>query len=250
MAQHGFDPSLAKRTPGYPAILVLTGYTFTGSLIGLLVLQAATGAAIPVIAGAILRPISRWVAALTSAVMILSLTPYQFINLIHPDQLYVCMMVVIAAFICLWLLSNRPLWLYLSHAFHAFWRVRFDPWGGVVLALACFGLAICRRRHLGHAAVCAALSLAVMVGFPKFERGQADKSFIGQQAFFNAYLWSDGLVDAFSSGTPARKLRGNLSEFFSKNPTKEEKIRLGGLQPPDEAYEHLFGPLTAIQTRR
>jgi hypothetical protein len=239
MAQHGFDPGLAKRTPGYPAILVLTGYTITGSLIGVLVLQAASGAAIPVITGAILRPISRWVAALTSAVMILSLTPFQFINRIHPDQFYVFMMVVIAALICRWLLSDRPLWLYLS-CFSCLLASSLRP-VGAVLVLACFGLAVCRRRHLGHAAVCAALFLAVMVGLPKFERGQADKSFIGQQAFFNAYMWSDGSVDAFSSGTAAQELRGNLREFFAKNPTKEEKARLAGPQPPDEAYEHLFG---------
>jgi hypothetical protein len=239
IAQHRFDPGLAIRTPGYPAILVLTGYTLTGSLIGVLVLQAASGAAIPVLAGAILRPISRWVGALTSAVMILSLTPFQFINRIHPDQLYVFMMVVIAALICRWLLSGRPLWLYLS-ILSCVLASSLRP-VGAVLALVCFGLAVCRRRHLGHAAVCAALFLVVVVGLPKLERGQADKSFIGQQAFFNAYMWSDGSMDAFSTGTAAQELRGNLREFFAKNPTKEEKIRLGGPQPSDEAYEHLFG---------
>src|SRR5580704_16584045 len=51
MVQGNFDPSLAIRPPGYPAMLVLTGYTISGSLIGVLILQAASGAAIPVITG-------------------------------------------------------------------------------------------------------------------------------------------------------------------------------------------------------
>jgi hypothetical protein len=238
MVQGNFDPSLAIRPPGYPAMLVLTGYTIAGSLIGVLILQAASGAAIPVIAGAIMQPISRWVAALTSAVMILSLTPFQFINRIHPDQLYVFMMVVMAAFTCRWLLSNRPVWLYLS-TLSCLLASSLRP-VGAALILVCFGVAVCRRRHLGHAAVCAALFLVVVVGFPKLERGQAGKSFIGQQVFFNAYMWSDGLADAFSSETAAQELRENLRQFFAENPTKR-KTRFGGPQPTNEAYERLFG---------
>jgi hypothetical protein len=40
-----YNSDLAFRTPGYPAVLVLTGFTITGSLVGVLVLQVATGAA-------------------------------------------------------------------------------------------------------------------------------------------------------------------------------------------------------------
>ena len=240
IAQHRFDPGLAIRTPGYPAILALTGYTITGSLIGVLMLQAASGAAIPVIAGAILRPISRWVAALTSAVMILSLTPFQFINRIHPDQLYVFMMVlVIAALICRWLLSGRRCG-----------SISLDP----VMSPGEFastrgsgtGVGVPRPGGLPSPSPWprCRMRCAVSCGHSWVSKIRARAS--GQKLHWATSILQCVYVERRLGG---RVLDGNCGSGAKGEPERvllkkshqEEKVRLGGPQPPDEAYEHLFG---------
>jgi hypothetical protein len=238
MAHAHFTPSLAFRTPGYPAILDLTGFAITRSLRAILVLQALAGAAIPVVAFMVLRPINRWLARLTALAMIVSLTPYLFINRIYPDQFYIFMLVVLAAVAARLAISDRPLWLYLATA-----SCLLLGWlrpVGFVLILVCIGMVALRRRNLGHAVLCAALFVLAMFGLPKLERGKADKTFIGRQAFFNAYMWSDGVPNAFSSGTAALEMRADLKQFFSTDPSVG-RIRQLGTPPSDAAFQQLFG---------
>jgi hypothetical protein len=75
--------------------------------------------------------------------MILSLTPFLYINMIYPDELYVLMLVVVSAAMCRWCLTDRPPLLYLATL-----SCLVIGWlrpVGMVLAPARFGLAVWRQ---------------------------------------------------------------------------------------------------------
>lgn len=233
-----FNPNLAERAIGYPALLILTGFGATGSLAGILALQALTGAAIPAIAAATLQPVNRWVAIVTSATLILSLTPFMFINMIYPDQFYVFLLIVIAAMLSRWLIVEKPLWLYLACVFCLF--LAWVRPAGLALMPLCIGLAVLyRRRHVLHAVIGTAAIALILVATDHVERRGSGRSYIGEQAFFNAYLWSDGLANAFSMNEDAKELRTKLKSFFETNPGID--LRQSGSRVPDEEYELFFG---------
>jgi len=238
MVRGQLSEQLAWRTPGYPILLLITGLTITGSVAGVLAVQAAASAAIPAIANSVLQPVNRWIAAVVSGILIISLIPYLYLDIIYPDEIYVFLLLVVTAATCRWLLTNHPQWLYVAIAFCliAGW---FRP-VGLILVVPIFGLALLYRRDLLHAAICLALFLAIAIGGPRLERGNLDKSFIGRQAFFDAYMWSDGQHGAFSSGTAAHELRQRLKEFFASNPSRAKLNSLGAASD-DADYERYFG---------
>ena len=59
------------------------------------------------------------------------------------------------------------------------------------------GLAVLYRRHVLHAVIGTAAIVLILVATDYIERRGSGRSYIGEQVFFNAYLWSDGLADAF-----------------------------------------------------
>lgn len=80
--------SISRRTIGYPLVLLLAGVPFTGSLIGVVILQAAMAIAMPLLAYKTLEPFGRRVALITTLVLIASLEPFNYSKAMLTEQTF------------------------------------------------------------------------------------------------------------------------------------------------------------------
>ena len=115
-----YAPTLYWRTVGYPLVIILSG-AMTGSLLGLFILQAAAGAAIPVLSYLALAQTSRATRLAAGLVSIASLTPYCFIKTVYPDQFYIVSLVLITVLTIRWTtIRQTSAWIYIIAAFGTF----------------------------------------------------------------------------------------------------------------------------------
>src|SRR6185295_1415090 len=82
-------PNLGSRDIGYPLLLLLGGYGFTHSLIGLLAWHLVLAWAIPVTVYGIFGREYRHVGYYTALAVVLSLSPWLFLKFIHHDLPYI-----------------------------------------------------------------------------------------------------------------------------------------------------------------
>lgn len=80
-----FD-AIARRTAGYPLLLLLGGVPFRGSLIGILAIQAAMAVAMPLLVFKTLEPYSRRFALIGAIILIVSLEPFNYSKAILTEQ--------------------------------------------------------------------------------------------------------------------------------------------------------------------
>src|SRR5262245_41547745 len=147
------NPSLYWRTPGYPALLFLTGVVATGSIWGALIAQGIAAAAIPVLIYSTLAPINRVTALVTALVSAGSLICHEYVMTIYPDQLFMTALVALVFLVSRWLTQDSaPGYIY-AIAATCLVLAWLRP-VGFGLALVCLALALWRRRCLVHVAVC------------------------------------------------------------------------------------------------
>lgn len=238
LSKHEYEPSLGWRTMGYPALLLFTGFTATGSLAGILVLQAVTGAAMPLVARMALHPLDA--APFVGWAMILSLVPYCFMNTIYPDQLYIFALTLTIALLIRWILGGSAAWL--AGAFLSCLVLTYLRPAGLVVVVTLIVAPILQRRHRLYAAMYAGLFFVLILVPPSYERyGAPEKAgYLGAQVFYNAYLWSD--KDAFTTGSAAAEMRARIRAFFAAKP---DRIHITELGPPmkEPVYQDLVGRL-------
>ena len=80
--------SIARRTLGYPLLLIFGGVPQTGSFIGVLILQAVMAIAMPVLTYKIIELYSRRAAFITAVVLIVSLEPFNYSKAISSDHTF------------------------------------------------------------------------------------------------------------------------------------------------------------------
>jgi hypothetical protein len=240
LAKRVHNPNLFYRTPGYPLILLATGFAATGSLQGLLWLQAAAGAACVTLGYWIVSPAGRRIALVAGGALILSLTTYAFINTIYPDQLYMLCLLGFAAVVSRQILRPHP-----SHVYILAALILAVTWlrpVGLAVGAACLIVPLVQRGYRRHAVIGMMIVLIVMTAFTRLiERRREPESsfFLGRQLFSSVYWSSDGLPDAFSDdeSSAAKALRAQLVDWFS-----EKSNRITILPPlPAETYHELFG---------
>lgn len=107
---------VTQRTVGYPLLIWLTGYPYTGSLIPLILVQALFSFLFPLLVYLMVAPASRVAAFVTAMVLILSLSPYVLMKFVHHDQLHIFLLLLTAAGAVSYCRTGRPLHLYLTTA--------------------------------------------------------------------------------------------------------------------------------------
>lgn len=250
---HLFDPlsgcDYYWRTFGYPLALALTGLNPLKSFEGILLLQMGAAVVMPWMLYRTLYVLSpRW-AFVATLLLVASLLPYLFQQTIYPDQLQACLGFVVTyhavrvmlkpcvrsfAWLCLWcgvIMLFRPT---LLAAY-------------VVLPLA---LWVCLRtvRLRGEAAqpfksifmLATLVILAVQVGHAQLNKAVFEQclerdraaipdqySMLGKQLFVNAYLYSYGIPDVFSSDTgPAAAELGEAVHDFMQTDAMRERVEV------------------------
>ena len=115
----------ADRDVGFPILLVLSGYTLTGSFIGITLIHAVFAALMPVFIYAALQPFSTSVAYYSGQTANLCLGSFLFIKFIHHDQAYIFTIFLMLMFLSVFLTRGAYKYLY-------------------YFTLACIAASICR----------------------------------------------------------------------------------------------------------
>jgi hypothetical protein len=80
--------SAARRTLGYPLLMLIAGVPQTGSILGILAIQALMAIAMPLLAYKIIEPWGRRAAFVTAVVLIVSLEPFIYSKAILSDHAF------------------------------------------------------------------------------------------------------------------------------------------------------------------
>jgi hypothetical protein len=238
------NPSLQWRSPGYPLVLIATGVPLTGSVAGLLFLQALAGAAIPLLIYWTLLPIDRWAAFLAAWTCILSGIAYAFITTMYHDTLFMFLLVAVAALLVRILRQGArvpwsvPLLLTISLIMLAWLRP-----SAYLIAGAVLGAVLCgKAQPLRRVVACAAVLLVVVVGFDtarafRLGGGPAPGYGAGAQLLYRVYPISGGL-DAGGPGTA--RLREAIVGYFTHEAHKHD-VRSFGPRRTEQEYQELYG---------
>lgn len=193
---HGtkLDPHLAQRDIGFPLLILLSGYTVTGSFIGITLIHAAFAILMPVLLYLALYRLSRPAAFYTGLCAIVSLAPVYFMKLFHHDQTYIFFTVLTVALLACYLQTRRYAYLYLFTAAILAASVS-RPAGNVLFPIFLVIAYVAARGRLIHYAICALIFAGVTAGYFKYRYEVFDMahqpsvpSYTGQQIFYNVYM--------------------------------------------------------------
>lgn len=247
---HGtkLDAHLAQRDIGFPLLILLSGYTVTGSFIGITLIHATFALLMPLLLYLALYRISRPVAFYTGICAIVSLAPVYFMKWFHHDQAYIFFTVLTLALLACYLQTRRYAYLYFFTA--AILAASISrPAGNVLFPIFLVIAYVAARGRLLHYAMCSLIFVGVTAGYLKHRYEIFDManrpsmpSYTGQQIFYNAYM------NSAEFGVPLSPDRGPnfaaLIESFraALQPSVRESGAVAGATPgaPADFMEQAF----------
>ena len=249
---HLHGPTRPERTFGYAILLVLSLYTKTHSLMGILLLQAAMSVGITWFIFKICACFSVRFAFVMSLLAILSLIPYNYQPVIFHDQSQLFFLLFLAS--SLFAFTESPSYrtafiLLLSYDILTCFRPTF----GVLLPVILLNFFIVSRKDTNRfryvkLIVLMLLSISVIhiaaqainVHFlNQLNDKTYNKTTAGVQIFDNVYRLSKRIPDAFTVGEGTSQFRQVLLNHFSNsknNLADFDKVK----HLPDEDYQRYF----------
>jgi hypothetical protein len=234
---------------GYPLLIALTGFPATGSVVPLLIVQAAFAALTPWLAFKTFARFDRTAGVLAGIVCLCSLTPFFFETMFYHDGTCLFFGFLAIALASAFFDSRRPVYIYLSLVSATFAYFAQPAVLGFVIGCAgAFAIFALRdRRQLKHVAAALGIFLAAVVGSAaaqKWSLRQQGSTVVpeqmGRRLFFNVYL--EGAPYEKLSGVAAERLRNRLIQLFANHSFDElssyAAVRLGG---KGVEYQDLFG---------
>jgi hypothetical protein len=190
---------ITQRDIGFPLLIVLAGYPFTGSLKGVIFLHAIFATLMPLLVYLCIGKNYPRIALITALACILSLTPYQFIKLYYHDQTYMFLGLLGSLCFVQLVRTHNIKYLY-AMAFAFLWYSFTRPAGNYLFPcmLACAYLL--ERRALKHYIICCLLFVSLT--FANYQHrlwvmdlkpGQSMQSYTGHQIFYNVYVYANEL---------------------------------------------------------
>jgi hypothetical protein len=151
------------RAPGFPVFLIATGQFLFDSFIGTVIVHAAIGVLMPILAYRSLAPINRCAAFICASVFILSGMPFLAAKLMLAEHLFAFLIVGMIYSFSRYYFSRDPRFIYLVIFLGI--ASMFVRWGGLIpLLLVSTTLAILAHKETGHVRhLVLALSVAVSV---------------------------------------------------------------------------------------
>jgi hypothetical protein len=249
---HGrFAPDLYIRTPGYPALIILSGYTGAKSVIGLLLLQAVFATLMPWLVYKTFSRFNLWLGVVAAVTCLCSLTPVFFENTLYPDGAYLFFAFAALYFLGRLIATGRPQSLYLCFACLAF--DYFLRPAGLALIVSYAVLLALWYRHLMKQLLAILVVIAIaIIGFGQFEElslrhsnGMAgSETMVGRQMFLNAYLRSAPYGGFEVAGNTFAGLKRDLLEYFTRDPARFDPPSWGH-RLSSKAVHDLYGEYEA-----
>jgi len=235
-------------TIGYPLLIMLSGFVWTGSIVPVLVIQTVFAALMPWLAFKTFGPFD-WRAGLASGIVCLaSLTPFYFQNTFFHDETSLFFGFLSIVFASHFFHFRRERYIYLSSA-SAIFAYLAQP-AVIGFFAACWGafllLSFYERRHFKHVLVALGIFAVTISGLKAFEKLSmrrdhlvSQPSQLGRQIFFNEYIL--GSPSTKFDGVAADRLRTALVRFFANPPPGLHQYVIGKIGTKKEIYQRLFG---------
>src|SRR5262245_10870170 len=186
------DPGLSQRDVGYPLLLVLSGYPYTQSFVGITVINAVFAILTPLMVYATIGRAHPALALVTALAVILSSTPYGFMKFIHHDHAYLFFQ-MLCVYCGVSFLRRRESWRVYAMTAAGLAASLCRPSGNLLLVFVfIFVLVVETRRAWKHILVCAAFAVLVLGTYADYRNrigldGSQD-SYFGRQLFYNPYV--------------------------------------------------------------
>jgi hypothetical protein len=245
---------VADRDVGFPLMLLLSGYTLTGSFIGITVVHAAFAVLMPVLVYVALRPFSPGIAYYSGQIGNICLGSFLYVKFVHHDQTYIFFVMLMVTLIILFFVRGTYRYLYfftLACLAASVSRPAGNLLFPLFLTLAFFARP--RPRVLRHYII----SLLIFAGltaayqwhrYVVFDvRDQPNMpSYTGQQVFYNLYLNSQeyGITLGPDLGQSMRKLDEALRQKLSPDPRDSVLIQQMSAAAPRLFVEAQYLPFT------
>ncbi len=177
------------RDVGMAVVLFLSGYPFTHSFVGVVLLQFATAILIPILTYLSIRPWFPRTAYYTSIASVISLAPFLLAKTLHHDHPYIFLMILSLYIVNRYIVSHRPGYLYgLAVAVFSMSLIR-QAGKGLHPLLMLVSLLEGTRKNLKHVFVSVLLFVALNFAYAKYrESVLGDLPVLGKQAFENVYF--------------------------------------------------------------
>jgi hypothetical protein len=204
-------------------LLVLTGYPWTRSFIGITLLNAAFSIAIPVLTYAIVGSELPVIAFGVAIATIFSAVPFIFLKMIHHDQAYLFFTILALYFGVTFLRQGAVRWIYFM-TLAALAATLTRPTGNLFIILALGFVFAVDRKRWAHYVVCAALSISVIAGYSAYRHSigldKPEDIYTGRQIFFNPYANTRdfGIRIGPETGPATAALIAALKEGIENNP--------------------------------
>ena len=235
-------------TIGYPILILLTGFTRTGSIIPLFILQAAFAALIPWFALKTFSQHSVKAGVAAGLTCLASLTPYFFENTFFHDETSLFFGLLALTFASVFFRLRETKYIYLS-SLCAIYAYLAQP-AVIGFFVSCFGafvlLAASNRRLIKHVLIILAIFGIIVGGVKRFEISSmhhrnliSQASQLGRQIFFNEYVRASPYTPF--TGFASMKLQETLVNLFKAPPDGIRGYIMGKLGNQEATYQRLFG---------
>jgi hypothetical protein len=240
-------PDLAQRDIGYPLLLVLSGYPFTHSFIGITLINAAFALLIPLLVHGTIGPKWPALAFVGGLATILSASPYLLMKLIHHDHAYVFFTLLTLYFGVRFLRREQYRNLYFM-TLAAIAASLTRPAGNLFFLVAIGFVAAALPRRWRHYAACIVLFAAAIGGYALYRHtvGLDDPkdSYTGRQIFYNPYINSReyGIRIGPELGPATTRLIASVRAGLTAHPIDSQFFQdwLAGQHFPKEAADRYF----------
>jgi hypothetical protein len=195
---HGTNlpPEIAQRDAGYPLLIILSGYTFLGSIIPIILIQASFAIAMPLLIYESLRRLSAPVAFYCSLLSIVTLGPTDFMKMLHHDQAYIFFSTLMIYCVLALVQTRRYCFIYLFTAAAIAASVT-RPAGNVLFPVFLIVSYLTIRGNIRYYLTCAAVFATAisLYGWHRYvifdmQHTHSTPSYTGEQVFYNPYLAS------------------------------------------------------------
>lgn len=227
-------PTIYSRDIGFPLLLILSGYYVSHSLIGITIIQALMGIAIPALIYLAVAPVSRVGAYYTAFASIVTLSPYFFFKWVHHDQAFVFFCIVTIWTFCRFVAYKQPRYLYwftLAVIGASLTRPAGNLLFPVFIIVAYLAARVVSLRHY----VACVLLFAGAVGAYQIHRyvilDMANRDYVpsytGQQIFYNLYMNSKeyGIILSEDLGPGIRAITDQIHEAMLPEPRSSEILK-------------------------
>jgi hypothetical protein len=243
------NPGIAQRDIGYPLLLVLGGYPFTHSFVGITLINAVFAVLMPLLVYGIIGRERPALALFGALATILSAAPYVFMKMIHHDHAHMFFTLLTLYLGVNFLRRQSYPYLYLM-TLAAIAASLTRPAGNLFFFVAIRFAAAAgggpRRWH--HYALCFLLFAAVAGSYAlhRHQVGLDDPkdSYTGRQIFYNPYVNSRefGIRIWPGLGPATAQLVSSLRAGLTAHPIDSQFFQdwLAGQQIPEEAANRYF----------